>query len=94
MPNALTKLVVKYLRDVADRIEADNCQLSDEEATDIMKVIAHRALSKEEACTFLNCSRATFDNGVRDGLLPKGRKLRGRKELIWYEDELSKILKR
>lgn len=94
MPNALTKLVIKYLREVADKIDAGTCELSDQEATDILKAIAHRALSKEQACAFLNCSRATFDNAIRDGLIPKGRHRRGYKELVWYEDELITIRKR
>lgn len=94
MKDALRKLVTKLLREAADKIETGTCELSTEEACDIMSVIAHEGLSKEQACAYLNCSRATFDNAVRDGLIPKGRKERGRKELTWYKDELSNILKR
>ena len=90
----IKNLITKLLRETADRIDAGTCELSDEEASDIVKVLSHRALSKEQACSYLNCSRATFDNAVRDGLIPKGKKRRGFKELIWYEDELSNILKR
>ena len=90
----IKNLITKLLRETADRIDTGTCELSDEEASDIMKVLSHRALSKEQACSYLNCSRATFDNAVRDGLIPKGKKRRGFKELVWYEDELSNILKR
>ena len=90
----IKNLITKLLRETADRIDAGTCELSDEEASDIVKVLSHRALSKEQACGYLNCSRATFDNAVRDGLIPKGKKRRGFKELVWYEDELSNILKR
>ena len=88
MQKAITKLIVKLLREAADKIETGNCELSEEEQSDILSVIAHRSLSKEEACNFVNLSRSQFDNLVRQGRLPRGRKLRGRKELIWYEDEL------
>lgn len=76
------------MRKYADDIEAGSCSLSDEEATDLLSTISHRAISKEQACDFMNLRRAQFDNLIRAGKLPKGRKLRGRKELVWYEDEL------
>lgn len=88
------KLLAKHLRLLADKFDAGTTDLSEEEAIELVSVITHIALSKEEACSYLNCSRATFDNAVRDGLLPKGRKIRGRKELIWFKDELSNVLKR
>ena len=91
---SIRNLVTKLLRETADKIDAGTCELSDEEMSDIMKVLSHRALSKEQACSYLNCSRATFDNAIRDGLIPKGKKRRGFTNLIWYEDELSNIRKR
>lgn len=92
MQKALTKLIVKLMRETADNIETGNSNISDEEATDILSIIAHRSLSKEEACVFLNLSRSRFDDLVRLGRIPRGRKLRGRKELIWYEDELHYVI--
>lgn len=92
MQKPLTKLIVKLMRECADKIESGNCELSDEEQSDILSVIAHRTLSKEEACIFLNLRRSRFDDLVRLGKIPRGRKLRGRKELIWYEDELRLII--
>lgn len=92
MQNSITRLIVKYLREFADKIEVGTFALSEEEQTDLLSVIAHRSLSKEEACSFVNLSRSRFDDLVRQGQLPRGRKLRGRKELIWYEDELRACL--
>lgn len=92
MQKPLTKLIVKLMRECADKIESGNCEHSDEEQSDILSVIAHRTLSKEEACVFLNLRRSRFDDLVRLGKIPRGRKLRGRKELIWYEDELRLII--
>lgn len=94
MQKPLIKHIVKYLRDTANKLESGSCELSDEEAFDLLKIVGHRALSKAEACSYLNCSRPTFDNAVAAGLIPKGRKRKGFKELVWYEDELIPILKR
>lgn len=83
------KLVVKYLKDAIQRIENDDCELSDDEAMGILKIVAHRPLSKEQACNFLNLSRSRFDDLVRTKKLPRGKKRVGFKELYWYEDELN-----
>ena len=83
-----SKLVVKYLREAADRIEVGNSELSETEAMDILKVIAHKSMSKEQACQYLNMRPSRFDDYVRMGKIPKGKKVVGFKELRFYEDEL------
>lgn len=83
------KLVVKYLKSAIDKIEADSCELTEAEAMSILKVIAHEPLSKEQACIFLNLSRSRFDDYVREGKLPQGKKRTGFKELVWFRDELE-----
>lgn len=88
--NALYRMVVKGLRDTADKIEAGNCELTESEAMDIMSAVAHHSMSKDSACGYLNhMSRSRFDELVREGKIPKGRKVRGYKELRWYQDELD-----
>lgn len=89
---ALKRMIAKLLREAADKIDAGTCELSEQEAMDIMSAVAHNALSKEEACLFLNLKRSRFDDLVREGRIPRGRKRRGRKELIWYEDELRQYV--
>lgn len=91
--SSLKKLIVKLLRETADKIDADNTELTEEEAIEIMSVLAHRAMSKEQACSYLNLSRSRFDDLVREGKLPKGRKRRGFKELVFYQDELDERLR-
>ena len=85
---ALKSLIIKMLRETADKIEAGTCEMSDTEAMDIMSILSHQAMSKEDACIYLNISRSKFDELVREGKLPKGRKRRGFKELVYYKDEL------
>ena len=87
---ALNKLIVKLLRETAEKIDAGTCELSESEAMDIMSVLSHRVMSKEDACIYLNISRSRFDDLVREGKLPKGRKRRGFKELVFYQDELDR----
>lgn len=91
MPS-LSKLIVKLLRETADKIDSGNCELTESEAMDIMSVLSHQAMSKDEACSYLNISRSKFDDLVKIGKLPKGKKVRGFKELRFYKDELNKYI--
>lgn len=92
MNNFLKRVVTKLLRETADKIDSGNCELNEEQVMDIMSVLGHEVLSKDEACSYLNLSRSRFDDLVREGKIPRGRKRRGFKELIFYKDELTKII--
>lgn len=83
------KIVSKYLREVADKIDAGTSEISEQDAMKICSVIAHEVLSKEQACGYLNLSRSRFDDLVRDNSLPRGQKRVGFKELVWYKDDLD-----
>ena len=83
------KLIIRYLKDIIRRLENNECEISDTEAMDILKIINHRPMSKEVACQYLNMSRSRFDEMVREGKIPKGRKRVGFRELVWFEDELE-----
>lgn len=86
---ALKKIITRLLRETADKIDSGNCELSESEAMDIMSVLSHQVMSKEDACVYMNMSRSKFDDLVKEGKLPKGRKRRGFKELVFYKDELD-----
>lgn len=92
MKKSLLKYVVKLLRETADKIDTGNCELSEQEALDLISVFGHEALSKDSACRHLNMSRSKFDNLVLQGKLPRGKKRRGFKELIYYKDELDNVV--
>ena len=55
------KLVVKYLRDVADKMDAGTSEVTESQAIDILRIVAHEVMSKEQACKYLNLSRSRFD---------------------------------
>ena len=81
------------LREAADKIDAGTCELDEDQVMDIASAIGHQVLSKDEACIYLNLSRSRFDDLVREGKIPRGRKRRGFKELCFYKDELTKIIR-
>ena len=89
----LKKLVVKLLRDCADKLDVGNTEMSESEAMHIVSMLTHVPVSKEKACLYLNLSRSRFDDLVRSNELPKGRKRVGFKEKCWWLDELEECKK-
>jgi predicted site-specific integrase-resolvase len=49
-------------------------------------------MSKYAACQYLNVSRATFDNYVKEGKLHKGKHDIGFKELSWSRRDLDNLI--
>ena len=82
------EIVAKLLYQYADNIRADNTHLSEEQAANILSAIAHIEMSKEEVCEYLNISRSRFDDYVREGRIPRGKKVKHKNNLIWYKDEI------
>ena len=93
MKPTLTNIVAKLLRRVADDLDSGNSKISDSEAADIMETVCHREISKAQACNSLNTGRSNFDSLIREGKMPKGKKVVGFKELRWYKDEIDACLK-
>ena len=95
----MINILKKYLLKIVDDIEADNSNLSEEDIMQICKVLKECTtkdirMSKYTAYTYLNISRATFDNYVAQGLLPKGKKEAGYKELSWYKKDLDTFIEK
>lgn len=94
----MLSVIRELLLKIVDDIDTGNSNLSDEESLEVIKSLRKYTrkdtpLSKYQAYTYLNMSRATFDNMVREGKLPKGKKVAGFKELIWYKRDLNKYIK-
>lgn len=96
MIDEIRKPFVKLLRDCADKIDSGNSELNEEQAVQVMSIIAHEPVSMEVASKELNMSRTKFNYLIDEGKLPKGRKVSDWKELRWYLDELKifKVLKK
>lgn len=94
----LIDVIAQLLEQCLDNIKAGTSNISEEDQLEIVAMLRKytdkdRRLSKYQACTYLNMSRATFDNYVREGKIPKGKKEVGWKELSWSESELKEVIK-
>lgn len=79
------KLIAQQLRMFADSIDAGNTNATEEELLEMCNYLGfitdpEGKLSKYQAVRFLGISRATFDNYITRGLLPKGMEQQGFKE--------------
>lgn len=91
MIEGLRKLIAKELHKLADKFDAGTTEADETQMMDIINMLTHQPMSKEMACNYLNMSRSRFDDKIREGLIPKGRKRVGFKELVWWKDELDNI---
>lgn len=76
-----------------DDIDAGNSNITEEEGREIISMLSEimdNRMSKYQACQYLNVSRATFDNLVRDGFLPEGKHQAGFKEKYWRRTDIMK----
>lgn len=81
---------------IINNLDCGNSNLNEEECTEIINTInrltdTETKYSKYQACEYLHISRATFDNWVKDGKLPLGKKQQGFKEKFWLKKDLDKI---
>lgn len=77
---------------IGKRIKAGRCEVSQEQMEVIFRELESSVdvpVSKEEACSILGISRASFDAKVLSGIIPQGKHRRGFKEKVWYRRELT-----
>lgn len=94
--NKFTKLIRDLLADRLKQIDAGNSNIDEESAIAILKAVNDstdmtKRVSKYKACQILCISRATFDNYVREGKLPKGEHTIGFKEKSWNLYDINKF---
>lgn len=95
----MNQLLRTLLEQTLNNLDAGNTNISEEEEKKIIDILkdcnrGKKYLSKYQAYTFLNMSRASFDNKVREDLIPKGIKVEGFKELMWKESDLKSLIKK
>jgi hypothetical protein len=94
--NVKLKILRKVLEEAINNIDAGNSNHSDDELDDIISSLTKlnrgiKRISKREACErILHCSPSTFDNYIKLGLIPRGHKEYGFKELNWSEKDFDK----
>lgn len=93
----VTQSIEKELQHSIENIDAGNSEITEEELVELVKLLATinkggERISKTIACEkILHCSPSTFDNYVREGIIPPGRKVADFKELSWNESDFIGI---
>lgn len=95
----MLQVIKKQLLRIIDDIDAGNTNMTEEEMVETAKFLKKfnsrdKYISKYQAFKYLNMSRAKFDNLVREGILPKGKKVEGFKELQWSLKEIKDAKRR
>ena len=96
--NTILKLIKEQLLKIVGDIDSGNSNLTEKESLEALKALNKFTardtwMSKYQAYSYLNISRATFDKYVKEGVLPKGKKESGFKEKFWYKADLDKYIK-
>ena len=95
----MLKIIREILAKIINDIDAGNRNINESDGIEIVKMLQSYTdktikMSKYQACHYLNVSRATFDNYVREGKLPRGKKEAGFKELFWTQKDLDEFKKK
>lgn len=93
----MLSIIRNILQKFIDDIDTGNTNATQEEQSKIISLLCNmidkdQRMSKIQSCEYLGVSRSTFDNLVRDGFIPKGRKQDGFKELSWSKIDLDLYL--
>lgn len=92
----MISILKKALLQLIEDIDLGNTNITEEEEVEVIKLIQKlrkdEGMSKYSAYTYLNISRATFDNYVAEGRIPKGQKVIGFKELRWFKKDLDNFI--
>lgn len=88
-------LISKMLRKIADDLDAGTTNLDEKGCHKVLNTInlmehGDEEMSKSEAAEYIGVCRATFDNYVSNGLIPRGvNKHRDTKTLFWWKSDLD-----
>ena len=75
----MRKIIRAILQKFIDDIDTDNTNIDYEQECEILRLLSNvnigqeNEMNKTQAADYLGVSRATFDNYVRDGFIPKGK---------------------
>ena len=93
----MLQLIKTALQQFIDDIDSGNSNINEQQQQKLLNVIYRinsKELSKIESADYIGVSRATFDNYITKGLIPKGHKRQGFKELSWNKSDLDNFLEK
>ena len=92
MLQIIRSILQQFINDI-DSGNSDNSEEQLNQILDIIQTINSKDLNKIQSANYIGVCRATFDNYVRKGLLPSGRKQQGSNTLYWNKYDLDKFRK-
>ena len=91
------QLIKAALKQLLQDMDSGNTNINEEQQQELLSLLLQfnsKDLSKVESAEYIGVSRATFDNYIKKGLLPKGHKRPGFKELSWSKSDLDEFLEK
>lgn len=91
----MLQLIKTILQQFINDIDSGNTNISEKEQLEVLNLLQklnQKEFSKLEAADYIGVSRATFDNYVSNGRIPKGIKRMGFKELSWRKCDLDDFM--
>ena len=94
----MLQIIRTLLQKFIDDIDTGNSNINYEQECEILRLLSNvnigqeNEMNKTQAADYIGVSRATFDNYVRDGFIPKGKQIGNFKELRWYKSDLDLFL--
>lgn len=92
----MLKILRNLIRQILNDIDSGNSNINEEEQEELLNLLQkfnQKELSKIEAANYIGVCRATFDNYIDRGWIPKGHKRQGFKELSWNKCDLDNFIK-
>ena len=80
--------IANIFRKIADKIEADTCEVDDRELNELANMLVHRKLNAERLAHHLGVSRSTITRMAADSRIPHPRKTLGG-DKYWWQDEVE-----
>ena len=93
----MLQLIKAALQQFINDIDSGNSNINQEQQLELISILQkfnQKEFSKLEAADYIGVSRATFDNYIKNGWIPKGQKRTGFKELSWNKFDLDRYLKK
>ena len=91
----MIQLIKAAFKQFIDDIDSGNSNISQKQQEELLNLIqkfTQKELTKIESANYIGVSRATFDNYINKGLIPKGQKRQGTSTLFWKVSDLNKYL--